>query len=159
MCDYSLMGIPNRLATEGEELVTYKFSTGSIGLAPPVEVQRLVQARTAAHPGFWGGLREIFAAPVGNGVPAVCIPPGARLILRDIPVTLQHSVGIDPTEEVTFTQLGAAANRYRDALRFGNGKDILLQELAEGQRVLVIDLSLAEPREPAMAEQGYRLVR
>ena len=33
MCDYSLCGIPNRLAVESEELVVYRFSTGSIGMA------------------------------------------------------------------------------------------------------------------------------
>jgi hypothetical protein len=33
MCDYSLQGGPNRLAVEGEQLVTYRFPTGSVGLA------------------------------------------------------------------------------------------------------------------------------
>ena len=33
MCDYSLTGIPNRLAVEGEELVVHRFRTGSLGLA------------------------------------------------------------------------------------------------------------------------------
>ena len=41
MCDYSLAGIPNRLAVEGERLVACRFSTGSMGLA-------------SAHPSvFW----------------------------------------------------------------------------------------------------------
>jgi hypothetical protein len=35
MCDYSLAGIPNRLAAEGEHLVVYRFSTGARGLTPP----------------------------------------------------------------------------------------------------------------------------
>jgi len=34
MCDYSLMGVPNRLAQQGEYLVTHRFRTGSLGLAP-----------------------------------------------------------------------------------------------------------------------------
>jgi hypothetical protein len=33
MCDYSLAGIPNRLAVEGEELVVHPFPTGALGLA------------------------------------------------------------------------------------------------------------------------------
>ena len=33
MCDYSLMSIPNRLASVGEELVVHRFETGAIGLA------------------------------------------------------------------------------------------------------------------------------
>ena len=35
MCDYSLQGLPNRLAGEGEQLVTHRFPTQSIGLASP----------------------------------------------------------------------------------------------------------------------------
>ena len=31
MCDYSLAGIPNRLAVEGEELMVFRFSTGALG--------------------------------------------------------------------------------------------------------------------------------
>ena len=38
MCDYSLMGIPNRLAREGEELVVYEFRTGSRGLTADTPV-------------------------------------------------------------------------------------------------------------------------
>ena len=33
MCDYSLAGIPNRLAVEGEQLVVHRFPA-SMGLAP-----------------------------------------------------------------------------------------------------------------------------
>ena len=32
MCDYSLATLQTRLAVEGEELVVYRFPTGSIGL-------------------------------------------------------------------------------------------------------------------------------
>jgi hypothetical protein len=28
MCDYSLAGVPNRLAVEGEELVVHRFPNG-----------------------------------------------------------------------------------------------------------------------------------
>ena len=34
MCDYSLAGLPNRLAVEGEQLVVHRFQTGAMGLAP-----------------------------------------------------------------------------------------------------------------------------
>jgi hypothetical protein len=45
---------------------------------------------------------------------------------------------------VTFTQITAAVNSYRDAVRFNNGREVRLQELREGQRVMVLDLSVAE---------------
>ncbi len=37
---------------------------------------------------------------------------------------------------------------YRDAIRFGNGHEVLLQKLGEGQRAKVLDLSAAESFEP-----------
>jgi hypothetical protein len=47
-------------------------------------------------------------------------------------------------EDVTFTQISAVVNTYRDAVRFTNGRELRLQELKEGVRVKVLDLSLAE---------------
>ena len=57
---------------------------------------------------------------------------------------MQHDFCVGPVEEVTFTQITAAVNSYRDAVRFQNGREIRLQEMREGQRVKVLDLSLAE---------------
>jgi len=57
---------------------------------------------------------------------------------------LQHEYGVGPSEDVTFTQISALANSYRDAVRFSNGREVRLQELREGQRVAVVDLSFAE---------------
>ena len=89
-------------------------------------------------------VREFFNPPKAEPVPAVCIPPGARLRLQDLPARLQDELGVGPVEDVTFTQISAAVNSYRDAVRFSNGREIRLQELREGQRVRVLDLSMAE---------------
>ena len=144
MCDYSLMNVPNRLAKEGEELVAHRFPTGSLGLASPADVKRPLPPRIVAKRGFFDRLRDYFNPPMNEPVAAVCIPPGARLRLQDIPVRTQHEFGVGPVEEVTFTQITAAVNSYRDAVRFHNGREIRLQEMREGQRVKVLDLSLAE---------------
>src|SRR5437899_13064216 len=78
MCDYSLAGLPSRLAVEGEQLVVHRFPTGSLGLASPCpSVSR------------WRATKQI---------PAVCIPPGARLLLRDIPKGLQQQFSVRGTE-------------------------------------------------------------
>ena len=138
MCDYSLAGIPNRLAVEGEELVVHRFPTGSLGLASPCpSVSR-----------WWSGKQT----------PAVCIPPGARLLLRDIPKDLQQQCGVCTAEEVIFTQLSATPFRFRDAIRFHNGREIPLQELQSGQRVKVLSLSAAdfEHEEYQNLEEEYR---
>jgi len=144
MCDYSLMAVPNRLAREREELVAHRFPTGSLGLASPSDLKRATEPPPATNKTPWRRLLEFFDPPRTNPVPAVCIPPGARLELRDIPARVQQELGVGPAETVTFTQISAAANSYRDAVRFGNGREIRLQELREGQRVRVLDLSLAE---------------
>ena len=144
MCDYSLMAVPNRLAREGEELVAHRFPTGSLGLAAPDDLKRMTTPPAPAKKGWWNAFKEFLNPPKAEPVPAVCIPPGARLELRDIPARLQHELGVGPVEPVVFTQISAAVNSYRDAVRFTNGREVRLQELREGQGVRVVDLSMAE---------------
>jgi hypothetical protein len=74
MCDYSLARFPNRLAVEGEQLMVHRFATRTLGLAP-------------ARPGWKQFLLH-------SGLPAVCVPPGARLRLYDIPEDLQWRLGV-----------------------------------------------------------------
>ena len=57
---------------------------------------------------------------------------------------MQRRLGVGPLEQVTFTQITASANAYRDAVRFRNGREVRLQELREGIRVRVLDLSFAQ---------------
>lgn len=148
MCDYSLFAHPNRLANEGERLVVYRFSSTSVGLASPADVA-VCQAAQCAAPKrrwfSWAAIRDWLNAPEPeHPVPAVCIPPGARLMVRDIGRDLQKELAVGGEEEVTFVELSLEAHRYRDAVRFRNGKELLLQRLREGQRVDVLSLSGAE---------------
>ncbi len=140
MCDYSLAGIPNRLAVEGERLVFHRFSTGSIGLASP-----------CASPSRWWS---------GKQTPAVCVAPGARLLLRDIPKDLQQKLGVGGIEEVTFVQLSATPYQFRDAVRFSNGREILLQKLQCGQQVDVLSVSSGdfEHEEYRRLEEEYQRI-
>ena len=156
MCDYSLMAIPNRLAISGEELVVHRFEAGSVvGLASPRDLQNRREYRRVQPDGFWPRLKEFFNPPNAPAIPAVCIPPGARLLVQDIPPMLQQEFGFrEEAEEAVFTQITAAANTFRDTIRFQNGVAVLLQRLAEGQRVRVLDLSSAEDQEVAL--QGQR---
>src|SRR5215467_84289 len=134
MCDYSLMAVPNRLAQEGEELMIHRFYTGSLGLASSAEMNR-VACGTPAAGGFWSMLKQFFCLQAIDAVCAVCIPPGARLELCGLPIPMQRRLGVGPLEQVTFTQITASANAYRDAVRFRNGREVRLQELREGIRV------------------------
>jgi hypothetical protein len=140
MCDYSLMGVPNRLACEGEDLLVYEFRTGSRGLTSDTSV---TNTDTQTRHETFGVMKRLFGNPEPERV-AVCIPPGARLLLTNIPEDVQKSFAVGASEEVTFTQLTATANTHRDAVRFTNGCEILLQRLNKGQRVRVLQLSLVE---------------
>jgi hypothetical protein len=144
MCDYSLMAVPNRLAREGEELVTHRFPTGSLGMASPVEVLAVTAPGRAGKESMWHKIRAFFDPTAAPAVCAVCLPPGARLQICDIPVRLQQQWHVSGREEVVFTQTSAEVNTYRDAVRFSNGCEVRLQEFREGIRVKVMDLSGAE---------------
>ena len=98
-------------------------------------------------------VKEFFGPLEVKPVPAVCIPPGASLRLMDISPKLQREFGIGADEEVTFTQLTAAQNNYRDAVRFSNGREILLQGLRDGQRVRVVTLGEVDANDLAVARE------
>jgi hypothetical protein len=160
MCDYSLMSIPNRLAVEGENLIAHRFTTGTMGLASPSDVHRVAVAPQTPTSDVWSRLKHLRDKTPAPAV-CVCIPPGARLILHDIPERLQHDLAIGPIEDVTFVQLSATEYVHRDAIRFQNGREVLLQKLSEGQRVRVLDMSATDnfSFEPVRGERTGVFVR
>src|ERR1700722_11549921 len=139
MCDYSLMMLPNRLAVEGEELVTFKFKSGSIGLLSC----RDLECWAARPQSFWQRLK-VGLSSHSDPRPVVCVPPGARLRFVDAPKTLRAQLPLEPCQEVVFTQISAQVSQHRDALCFANGTAVLLQLLPEGQRLKVLWLSSLE---------------
>ena len=160
MCDYSLHTFPNRLAVDGEELIVHRFGGASLGLASVCDVTPPATATRCdgANRSFWSWTRvkEWFKAQqprweAEKRIPAVCVPPGATLILRDNPKNLQRELDIRETEEVRFVQTSAEVNTYRDAVRFANGRQVLLQALREGQRATIVSLGASE-LEPAPEE-------
>jgi hypothetical protein len=163
MCDYSLHGVKNRLATESDQLFIYKFHTGSKGLASVTDLRNLEKPTPAPEgAGVWARFkcwlesqRRWINDDMKRALPAVCIPPGARLQVEGIPVPMQKQYGVGPREQVTFVQLTAEPFRYRDAIRFSNGQEVLLQKLADGLRMDVLSLELAEERpEPKPATRS-----
>ncbi|MGD1090920.1 MAG: hypothetical protein ABSB35_02895 [Bryobacteraceae bacterium] len=140
MCDYSLGGLKNRLAVDSEELITYRFSTRSMGLASPAELETAKAAEECARGGFWHRVKMFFDPTLTPEPPAVCVPPGANLILKSVPADLQAEWGVGGEESVFFVQTSADVNRYRDALQFRNGRQVLLQDLREGMRLVLISL-------------------
>jgi hypothetical protein len=149
MCDYSLHGVKNRLANEGAQLFVHKFHTGSKGLASVTDLRNL--EKTPPGAGVWARFKcwvenrqRWINDDMKIALPAVCIPPDARLNVDGIPSPIQKQFGIGRHEEVTFVQLTAEPFKYRDAIRFNNGQEALLQRLSDGLRMDVLSLTLAE---------------
>src|SRR5262249_48732453 len=106
MCDYSLHQNRNCLALGGETLVIYRFPSSTLGLASPADLQAIADEKACRRrPRFWLAIVDFFSAPVGEKVTAVCVPPGAQLLLRDIPARLRRKLNAQDEEEVVFTQL------------------------------------------------------
>ena len=101
MCDYSLEMYGSRPAREGELYVTTRFPSGSIG----------------------------FAAPGDPRIP-VCVQCDTKVVLTDIPFTMQAAYGIGPEAETLFAQ--RETGLYRDGLRFAGGRFVSLQDLPQG---------------------------
>jgi hypothetical protein len=137
MCDYSLTGIPNRLAVEGERLIAYRFPNGVMGFVSQPELVSFNTHQMSP----WRKVCRWF----GSETPcAVCLPPGAKLILRDVPSLLRSQFSAAADEEVTFTQSGSPY-AHRDAIKFRAGGELLLQRLSSGQVADVLSLDCVEP--------------
>lgn len=152
MCDYSLYTIPNRLANEGEDLVLHRFATGTLGFASLSDLaQQEIQTRNQPA-GFWPAVKAFFAPRRCASLPAVCIAPGTRLLLTEVPKTVQHTLCIGCPELVVFTELSNRSYSYRDALQFPNGTRVLLQDLPEGIHATVLSTVPEFSVDPVHAE-------
>jgi len=70
-----------------------------------------------------------------------------------IPVDHQRKSSVAEYESVLFVETSAEVNTYRDAFCFGNGRQVLLQDLSEGMLVRVVSLGgdLVGDQEPDVA--------
>jgi hypothetical protein len=160
MCDYSLHAFKSRLAVDGETLVVHRFPGASNGLASPEDLYWVTTTTTSGKNHVWSRIMNWLKTQTPlefeKGICAVCVPPGARLILRDIPKRLQRDLGVKEVEVVTFLEISAEVNSYRDAVRFVNQREVLLQALCQGQRVTV--LSVAPADDTILAEVSRQCV-
>lgn len=155
MCDYSLFTVRNRLAEKREELVVHRFETGARGFASVKDIEIQTNRQIDKDGGFWSILKGWISSLRPISVPAICVPPGARLLIN-APPHAQESLGIGPAEMAVFTEISSRSYSYRDALILSNGTQVLLQDLAEGTRALV--LSLSSEAEEEFAKEEYLAV-
>jgi len=69
---------------------------------------------------------------------AVCIPADARLRLEGIGEAVQRAFAVGSIEEVVMTRAEGGAYAHKDAVKFANGKEVLLQSLNVGVSAVVI---------------------
>jgi len=80
---------------------------------------------------------------------AVCIPAESKLLLEGIGETAQKEHGVGAVEEAVLTRLDGGL--YKDAVRFSNGAEVLLQRLNCGLSVMVLTYG-AELGEPSHSD-------
>jgi hypothetical protein len=138
MCDYSLGGIPNRLAVEGEELEVHRFRTGAMGMASPADLH--AAKPEMEHHTLWERIKAFVLGPPQRVALAVCIPPGTRLLLQSVPNRTEREFRMHQGDSVIFTQTSLWENTFRDALQLPDGRVVSLQDLREGMRVVLTSL-------------------
>ena len=82
MCDYSLEHYQSRPARQGEEYVTNRFASGSIGFVVP-----------------------------GDQSVAICMTCDMRLMLHGLPILMRARLNVTDTEVVTFARLDTGLYR------------------------------------------------
>jgi hypothetical protein len=86
---------------------------------------------------------------------AVCILPESKLLLEGIGESMQADLGVGAVEEAVLTRLPGGL--YKDAVRFSNGAEVLLQRLNCGLTVVVMtqgaERAEATHREPAAVRE------
>ena len=103
MCDYSLELYRSRAAVREEQYTLHRFPSGTMGFVAGTDCDT-----------------------------AVCMPAGAQLRLEGIGETVQRAFAVGPAEEVVMTRLEVTGHAHRDAVRFANGREVLLQSLNAG---------------------------
>jgi hypothetical protein len=67
---------------------------------------------------------------------AVCVPADTQLRLEGIGETVQGAYGVSAIEDVVMTRLEGGS--YKDAVRFSNGAEVLLQKLDRGLTAVIV---------------------
>jgi hypothetical protein len=152
MCDYSLYAIPNRLAEDGETVFLHRFGTGSIGFASVADVPPVQITSASKWQSICTGMKSFLLPRSRPTVPAVCMPPGSRLMVTSVPADLLRPHGFKPGDTVTTTEITSQSYTYRDGLVLPNGRCVLLQELPEGIQAVVLSTALEPVEDPTTAE-------
>ena len=115
MCDYSLELYRSRPAVQEEQYTLHRFPSGTMGFIAGRDCET-----------------------------AVCMPANAQLRLEGIGETVQRAFAVGPVEDVVMTRLDVTGHAHRDAVRFANGREVLLQSLNVGVTAQLAERDLGE---------------
>jgi len=158
MRDFSLQEVPERLAVQGEMLVSYRFRTGSVGLASPGDMAgpKSVWQGVGGRPSIWSSWkRRIKHLLRPDKTAAIRVSPRARLRVNSVPEDIKEEFGVSAIENVNFVPLSAEGCPLRDAIRFRNARHVLLQRFGEGIWFEVLSDG-SNDREPQEAPEESR---
>jgi hypothetical protein len=110
MCDYSLELYRSRPAVQEEQYTLRRFPSGTMGFMAARDCET-----------------------------AVCIPADAHLRLEGIGEAVQQAYAVGAVEDAVMIRMDGTAFAHRDAVRFANGREVLLQSLNAGIAATVID--------------------
>lgn len=110
MCDYSLELYRSCPAAQEEQYTLRRFPSGTKGFMAARDCET-----------------------------AVCIPADAHLHLEGIAEAVKQTYAVGPVEDVVMTRMDSTAFAHRDAARFANGREALLQSLNAGIAATVLD--------------------
>jgi hypothetical protein len=131
-----------------KEVVMCDYSLEAYRSRPAEEGEKLILER------FPSGSMGFTAGPVCDT--AVCVPEGSHLIVQGIGEGIRDACGVGAVEEVVMTRLPDGP--YKDAVRFANGKELLLQRLDCGLTAVVVAFPAAriepaaQPATPELVE-------
>lgn len=109
MCDYSLELYRSRPAIQEEQYTLRRFPSGTMGFMAARDCET-----------------------------AVCILADAHLRLEGIAEAVQQIYAVGPVEDVVMIRMDGTAFAHRDAVRFANGREVLLQSLNAGIAATVL---------------------
>jgi hypothetical protein len=115
MCDYSLELYRSRSAVREEQYTLHRFPSGTMGFIAGRDCET-----------------------------AVCMPAGAHLRLEGIGETVQRAFAVGPVEDAVMIRLDVTGHAHRDAVRFANGRAVLLQSLNAGVSAALAERDLGE---------------
>jgi hypothetical protein len=113
-------------------------------MASPADVTAAITPCQPGRQTLWQKFRAFFDPTAAPAVCAVCLPPGARLLICDIPLRQQQQWGTGERAEAIFTQTSAAAEYLSRCRTFQWWLRGPLTGVSRGMRVRVLDLAGTE---------------